>query len=369
MPCIDPWPFGVHLTNIAGTGAVQLVDSLLPALERAGGHRIDRIHLPDRGPLSHYRRVTPGPAPERYVRRLPNGLSRALECLLFARHFNAQAPLLVLGDLPLRCEGRQVVFVQTLHLAQGDRSASRVAALKYLISRAVFRLNMSRPIGFIVQSETMKDALRGRVHVVPQPAPAWLLESGMRRRGRRGARDAGLSLFYPAAPYPHKNHRLLNGLNTAGWPIERLVLTIPPAMHPAPQTTCVRCVGLLAPRDVLAAYAEADALLFLSIAESYGLPLLEAMWIGLPIVCPDLPYARTLCGDQAFYFDATDTGSLLYALQALHARLSAGWWPDWSERLSRIPPDWDAVAAAMLRVLFPSSTSAPPTPRLAATAS
>ena len=35
-----------------------------------------------------------------------------------------------------------------------------------------------------------------------------------------------------------------------------------------------------------------DALLFLSTDESYGFPLIEAMFVGLPIICPDLPYAR-----------------------------------------------------------------------------
>ncbi len=367
MSSKDQRAFRVHVTNIVGTGAVHLVASLLPALERAVGYQVDDIHLPDRGPLVHYGRIANGPAPVHWHRRLPNALSRVLECLLWAHRFDGKTPLLVLGDLPLRCAGRQVVFVQTQHVTQAEHAGSWVGAIKYRIARAVFRATLDRPAAFIVQSETMKAALvdtyprlSDRVHVVPQPVPAWLLNTGLRRTGRRRLVDADLVLFYPAAPYPHKNHRLLAKVDSARtWPVEQLLLTIPPSAHPHPQLAWIKCVGLLPPESVVGAYAEADALVFLSIAESYGLPLVEAMWIGLPIVCPDLPYARSLCGDQAFYFEHTNVESLRLALVRLHARLAAGWWPDWSKRLEQIPKDWDAVASAMLLVLFPASTGRP----------
>jgi glycosyltransferase involved in cell wall biosynthesis len=135
-------------------------------------------------------------------------------------------------------------------------------------------------------------------------------------------------------------------------PVRQLVLTIPPTHSPNTKVPWIHCVGLLPPTAVLAAYDETDALLFLSAAESYGLPLVEAMWIGLPIVCPDLPYARALCGNEAIYFESDDINSLHRSLSELHARLARGWWPDWSSRLSAIPSDWSEVAEQMLRILF-----------------
>ena len=354
-------PFSLHLTNLAGTGAVQLAASLLPALERAAGYRLEQLHLPDRGALAGYRRSSDGPAPIRYRRRLPNALSRVLECLVPPRRFDGGTPLLVLGDLPLRCKTRQVVFVQTQHLVQGDRSGHRWAGLKYRIARALFAANARFADAYIVQTDTMKAALEltypaveGKVRVIPQPAPDWLLASGLRRRGRR--RDAGraVKLFYPAAAYPHKNHALLGQATPqpGAWPVESLLLTVAPEANPNAGLDWIRCVGVLSPEAMLAAYADVDALLFLSIAESYGFPLVEAMWIGLPIVCPDLPYARSLCGDQALYFDPTCIQSLQRALADLQQRLLAGWWPDWSARRIGLPRDWDAVAAAMLVTVF-----------------
>lgn len=366
MSSIAPIPnsgrrFRVHITNIVGTGAVQLVASLLPALERARGHRLEQIYLPDRGQIAGYRRVADGPSPTRYRRVLPNALSRLLECLVPGRRFDGPTPLLVLGDLPIRCDGPQVLFVQTPHLARGDRSGSRVGGFKYWIARAVFRANLHRATAFIVQTEAMKAALidtypriRGKVRIVQQPVPMWLLASGLRRADRRGGSDDALTLIYPAAAYPHKNHALLSGVgrDADAWPVKRLMLTIPRDANPNSRVAWIDCVGLLQPSGMIAAYRNADALVFFSIAESYGFPLVEAMWIGLPIVCPDLPYARSLCGDQAIYFQPDDIESLRRALEELRARLSRWWWPDWSRQLAPIPNDWDAVAAAMLEVLF-----------------
>jgi glycosyltransferase involved in cell wall biosynthesis len=99
------------------------------------------------------------------------------------------------------------------------------------------------------------------------------------------------------------------------------------------------------------AYAEADALLFLSLTESYGFPLIESMFIGLPIICPNLPYAHALCGDQAIYFEANDIQSLREACIELKTRLLRGWHPDWSAQINSLPKDWDSVASQMLYVI------------------
>jgi len=99
------------------------------------------------------------------------------------------------------------------------------------------------------------------------------------------------------------------------------------------------------------AYADTDALLFLSLTESYGFPLIEAMFIGLPIICPNLPYARALCGDQAIYFEASDIQSLRHACLELKTRLLNGWQPDWRAQINGLPQDWDSVATQMLEVV------------------
>jgi glycosyltransferase involved in cell wall biosynthesis len=98
------------------------------------------------------------------------------------------------------------------------------------------------------------------------------------------------------------------------------------------------------------AYRDVDGLLFLSTEESYGFPLIEAMFMGIPVVCPDLPYAHELCSDGAIYFDPNSISSLHDALVTLNMRFSEGWWPDWTRQLSVLPKNWDVVADSMIAV-------------------
>jgi hypothetical protein len=336
-----------------------LVQSLLPALEQCDGVRIDGIFLPDDGALSDYARLSPGPAPVRYRRWLPNLLSRVLECTLLAKQFADSTPLLILGSIPLRCEVPQIVFVQNIHLCFGVPARTWQATLKHKISRLLFRVNSTYAFAYIVQTDAMRlrleesyPAVKGRVAVISQPPPSWVLESGLRRSGRLNPTEKKLTLFYPAADYPHKNHALLRNIHGAeaeNWPIERLKLTIPEGQHPNPDVPWIECVGTLTSEGMLETYGAADGLVFLSEAESYGFPLVEAIHIGLPIIAPDLPYARALCGAEAIYFNPASIESLKQAVEELATRLSGGWWPDWSAARAKLPGDWHAVAAAFLR--------------------
>lgn len=349
----------LHLTNVTGVGASHLLQSLLPVLERDPLVTTECIYLPDIGALSTYRSHNRFIVNKIYQRVLPKALSRILECTLLASHFDGETPLLVFGDLPLRCRARQTVFVQQSNLLRPKQSQWRiVGSVRYWLARAIFSMNQHRVRAFIVQTDVMREALElsysgitGRVHVVAQPVPSWLLHSGLHRSARVQPKLERLRLIYPAAGYPHKNHVLLSHLDSLiDWPVGQLMLTLSEATHPAPQLSWVQCVGFLSPVKMIEAYSTVDALLFLSKEESYGFPLLEAMFVGLPIVCPDLPYARALCGDNAIYFDPDNSTSLLAALRKLHTQLQQGWWPNWEDRLVRVPRDWETVARRMLEV-------------------
>jgi glycosyltransferase involved in cell wall biosynthesis len=350
----------IHATNIIGIGAVQLVQSLLPAMEQVDNYELCIVYLPAQGALATYGAVRNSTILVRRKRYLPNAISRILECTLFARRFEGEGRLLVLGDIPLRCKGRQTVFVQTPLLTKSASSYRKFGAIKYWIARSLFRLNADFASAFIVQTEAMKNALSetypeisARIHVIGQPAPGWLLAAGLKRTGVKPHNAPGLRLFYPAAGYPHKNHRLLSRVESGAihaWPVSSVTLTVGEDLHPNPKSAWIKCVGRLKAEDVLAVYGTVDGLLFLSLSESFGFPLVEAMWIGLPIICPDLPYSRVLCGDEAIYFDPESVSSLRAAVVELDEKLRAGWWPDWREPMKRIPESWGDVATSMLRV-------------------
>jgi hypothetical protein len=357
MTTLGTQSFRIHVTNVLGLGATELAKSLLPALDSLADLKINSIYVPDKGAVKLLAERLFGHTVV-YRRYLPNALSRILECTLLGSQFDGDSPLLVLGDIPIATSAPQAVFVQNSHLVRRSPADNALDSFRYRISRAIFRRNLRYPGAFIVQSDLMRNDLiamypsiaADTVHIVSQPPPSWLLATGVRRKKARPL-DRGLRLFYPAAGYPHKNHVFLQGLE-ADWSelIERLVLTIDPNIISG-LPPWVNCTGRLEASNVISEYNEADALLFLSKAESFGFPLVEAMWIGLPILCPDLPYAHALCGEEAIYFDPDNPTSLRDAVGTLRKRLQMGWLPDWRDQLSMLPRDWSAVAAEFAKIV------------------
>lgn len=57
-------------------------------------------------------------------------------------------------------------------------------------------------------------------------------------------------------------------------------------------------------------YRNAAALVYPSIAEGFGLPLIEAARYGTRIIASDLPVFREICGDHALYFEVLDDAAL-----------------------------------------------------------
>lgn len=349
----------LHLTNIASMGAVRLLQSLLPSLIQSNKFQIEQVYISEKSEFKTYLRDFSSTQIISYIRYLPNSISRFLECTFFGSFYNGDSPLLVLGDIPIRCKSKQIVFVQSsLLTVTGNSNNQFIKSIKYRISKWIFKSNSKYVSTFIVQTNAMKIALensypeiKNRIHVIAQPAPRWLISSGYKHQHIKSNDD--LKLFYPAASYPHKNHQILSQISqteSTKWPINSLLLTIPISQNPNNLVKWIECCNTLTPDEILASYKKVDGLLFLSLTESYGIPLVEAMWIGLPIICPDLPYARELCGDQAIYFNPTEIDSLKKAIFELRSRKNAGVIPNWSKQLAKIPTAWEDDANAMLEV-------------------
>lgn len=71
-------------------------------------------------------------------------------------------------------------------------------------------------------------------------------------------------------------------------------------------------------------YRHARALIFPSLYEGFGLPLLEAMAHDCPVLCSDIAVFREVAADAAIYFDPRDLQSLTAAMTALeHSKRQA----------------------------------------------
>jgi glycosyltransferase involved in cell wall biosynthesis len=71
--------------------------------------------------------------------------------------------------------------------------------------------------------------------------------------------------------------------------------------------------------DLLALYQSADVFAYPSLYEGFGLPLLEAMACGVPVVCSNRASLPEVAGDAALLVDPTDEPAIAAALvRALH---------------------------------------------------
>ncbi len=112
-------------------------------------------------------------------------------------------------------------------------------------------------------------------------------------------------------------------------------------------------VGPIPHEQVPAFYQHCHALLMPTLMETLGLPYLEAMHFGLPILTSDLDFARAVCGDAALYFDPWDAHSICDAIVRLcgDADLARRLAQAGRQRLSVASPGWDEIARETVRRL------------------
>jgi glycosyltransferase involved in cell wall biosynthesis len=67
--------------------------------------------------------------------------------------------------------------------------------------------------------------------------------------------------------------------------------------------------------EIAALYANATAHVFPSLYEGFGIPPLEAMASGCPVIASDIPVVREVCGGAASYFDPHDASALTALLR------------------------------------------------------
>jgi len=168
-----------------------------------------------------------------------------------------------------------------------------------------------------------------RVHIIPigvgeEFRPGLLPEAVASATARYGI--GGPYILSVGNFLPHKNlPRLVEAYSTlpqAQRDRIRLVLAGTPGGHgparPVDQATLLRpgvlLPGFIAPEDLPLLYAGATALVCPSLAEGFGLPVLEAMACGTPVVCAQAGALPEVAGDAALYVDPSDVRSIAAGL-------------------------------------------------------
>lgn len=81
------------------------------------------------------------------------------------------------------------------------------------------------------------------------------------------------------------------------------------------QPANVRLLGRVSDEELLRLYHQADCFIFPSIYEGFGLPPIEAMQCGCPVLASDIPVIHEVCGDAAEYFNPFDIQHIRSTIQ------------------------------------------------------
>jgi glycosyltransferase involved in cell wall biosynthesis len=177
-------------------------------------------------------------------------------------------------------------------------------------------------------------------------------------RARLGAGDRPV-LLTVSAKLAHKNLMRLLGALARIVPAERPLLVLPG--YPTPYEAQlreratrlgldgdVRFEGWVSAQELEDLWAAASAFVFCSLAEGFGLPILEAMSRGVPVACSDRGAVAEVAGDAALTFDPESETAIAGAIGRLLsdgelARRLAGAGRERAARFS-----WAATAAGTL---------------------
>jgi glycosyltransferase involved in cell wall biosynthesis len=134
-------------------------------------------------------------------------------------------------------------------------------------------------------------------------------------------------IFFPATPWPHKNHKRLFealALLQAEYRIS-CPLVLSGAFGPEKErlqtliaqsgiSDSIYLLGYIPYQDLPGLYAAATALVFPSLFEGFGMPVLEAMACGCPVICSNTTSLPELVGEAAILIDPLNVAQIAEAI-------------------------------------------------------
>jgi glycosyltransferase involved in cell wall biosynthesis len=299
----------IHAANIHCGGGETLLDALI----LAASNDQDVLVLVD----ARFAAARALPPSVQFRAVQPNLYHRFMaECWLVANVGKADQ-VLCFGNLPplWKLKGRVTLFLQNRNLLDrlDWKNFTVKTRLKVTAERMWLSCRLRNVDAFVVQTPSMKARLRERAKTIPIRVLPFMPHPEGYTRGHASPKtpNKDCRFIYISSGDPHKNHHTL----LDAWKIladenifPELQLTVTDkklidriAALRSQQAMRIINHERLSHSEVLQLYRNADALIYPSLRESLGLPLIEARQAGLPIVAAEADYVRDLIDpEQSF---------------------------------------------------------------------
>lgn len=200
--------------------------------------------------------------------------------------------------------------------------------LKYLGYRLTVQIAVWRARRLFVPTQTVAKTLT-RYHPISQRkivlTPEGVAAPYLSLKTKTGGKQTAKQLVYTGSLYPHKNVRLI----IQALPFLsnfKLILIgsrtvfqekLREYVEAHELSSRVEFAGELTDQEIAAIYQKSYALVLPSFSEGFGLPGLEAMAVGLPVVAADIPVFREVYAKAAAFFDPHSVAELVETLHIL----------------------------------------------------
>ena len=285
----------IFALNVRGKGSLQVLLSFLRATEQRGLNT--EVHT------SRFSRSQIQMKDTQTMRFVEYGNSKFIRLYyqFFFGIIHYKDKIFVFGDIPIFFK-KHTLFIQNKLYFDGRFNSARIITGRLLIS-----IGMNWVNAILLQTDHMKNAVQSRYkkNIIVCNHP-----SGRQPISVRNTLSENIIIAL-TSNYVHKNNEILQNISMQ----EHCSLYVTLDKENRFMKNGTYYIGSITDTTLMRFYKANPILLITSQTESYGLPMVEAMELGLRFVCPNEEYSTQFNSDNKFVYNQGCTVSLNQAIE------------------------------------------------------
>lgn len=256
------------------------------------------------------------------VEYLPPSLWKRYQ--FYQKHKNTFSKIFVLGNVPpmIKMNAEVYTYFHNSIYIEVPSDFNWKEKVKYKLKVAIIRLTGKNTNFWLVQSQTLKDQF---VSKFGQESKVSILPFFRELLPLKHLERSQDTFFYASNAQENKNHiRLIRGFCKA-YDMTRkgkLIVTVSPNYPQIIEEIKrnrdngypIENIGFVDKATLIKTYQESEYVIFPSLAESFGLGLIEGISLGCKIIGADLPYTYAVC-KPSLVFNPMSIESISHAIQ------------------------------------------------------